>query len=131
MTTAPLFPHMLDPEIDNAFARLCVDVETALLPNLVKDVEQHVLQVRVALSANEFLDIAMAERIAKLLMNLLGRIESYPQPKQRLIVGASRYFIRSNDAQSDLSSLLGFDDDAAVLNYVLVELGHGELRIKL
>jgi uncharacterized membrane protein YkvA (DUF1232 family) len=131
MIATPLFSNMLDPEIDKTFARLCVDAEPALLPALMKDVEQHVSQVRSALEANEFLDVAMAERIAKLLMELLGKIESYPQPKQRLIVGASRYFVRSQDAQADLSSLLGFDDDAAVLNYVLVELGHGELRIKL
>jgi hypothetical protein len=48
-----------------------------------------------------------------------------------LIVGASRYFIRNHDVQDDTKSLLGFDDDTAVLNYVLVELGHGEMRIKL
>ena len=131
MIATPLFSNMLDPEIDKTFARLCVDAEPALLPVLMKDVEQHVLQVRSALEANEFLDVTMAERIAKLLMELLGKIESYPQPKQRLIVGASRYFVRSQDAQADLSSLLGFDDDAAVLNFVLVELGHGDLRIKL
>jgi hypothetical protein len=94
MTTIPLFPHLLDTEIDKAFTRLCADAEPSLLPLLVKDVEQHVLQVRIALSANEFLDIGMAERIAKLLINLLGRIESYPQPKQKLIVGASRYLVQ-------------------------------------
>lgn len=131
MTATPLFPHMLDPEIDRTFARLCVDVESNLLQGLVKDVEQHVSQVRSALEANEFLDVVLAEKIAKLLIDLLGTIERYPGAKQRLIVGAARYFVRSNDAQADLSSLLGFDDDAAVLNYVLVELGHGELRIKL
>ncbi len=131
MASTPLFSHLLDPEIDKTFTCLCVDLVPDLLPMLIKDVKQHVSQVRIALVANEFLDVALAERIAKLLMDLLGRIESYPAPKQRLIVGASRYFVRSNDAQADLSSLLGFDDDAAVLNYVLVELGHGNLRIKL
>lgn len=131
MKAITLFPHMLDPEIDKIFSQLCVDAESDLLPVLIKDVGQHVSQVRMALEMNEFLDVAMAETIAKLLLDLLGSIESYPQPKQRLIVGASRYFVRSHDVQADLSSLLGFDDDAAVLNFVLVELGHGELRIKL
>jgi uncharacterized membrane protein YkvA (DUF1232 family) len=131
MTSTPLFSHILDTEINRAFTHLCVDADPDLLPMLIKDVEQHVFQVRIALVANEFLDVAMAERIAALLKNLLANIESYPAPKQRLIVGASRYFVRSHDAQSDLSSLLGFDDDAAVLNYVLVELGHDELRIQL
>ena len=131
MTTTPLFAHLLDQEIDRVFTQLCADVDPALLTVLITEVEQHASLVRSALGVNEFLDVALAEKIAKLLKDLLGNIEKYPKPKQRLIVGASRYFVRSHDAQADLSSLLGFDDDAAVLNYVLVELGHDELRIKL
>jgi uncharacterized membrane protein YkvA (DUF1232 family) len=131
MAATPLFSHMLDPETDRTFARLCVDVEHALLPGLVNDVEQHVAQAREALAVNEFLDVAMADKVASLLVGLINKIGKYPQEKQKLIVGAARYFIRNHDAQDDMRSLLGFDDDVAVLNYVLTELGHADMRIQL
>lgn len=43
--------------------------------------------------------------------NLLNTIEKYPREKEHLVVGAVRYFVKSNDAQADLDTLLGFDDD--------------------
>jgi hypothetical protein len=46
MTSTPMFSNMLDPKIDQIFAKLCVNVEHALLPGLVNDVEQHVAQAR-------------------------------------------------------------------------------------
>jgi uncharacterized membrane protein YkvA (DUF1232 family) len=131
MTSTPFFSHMLNPEMDGKLAALCGDVETGLVTQLILDVQRHVGDVHQALKLNEFLDVSTAERIAAILVNLLGKIELYPKEKQRLIVGATRYFVKNNDAQADLDSLLGFDDDVEVLNFVLVELGQSEKRIKL
>ena len=131
MDSLSLFSHMLDPETNKTFTRLCVDVDSSLLHKLVKDVENHVVQVREALTTYEFLDVALAEKVATILVELIKKIETYPKNKQKLIVGAARYFIKSHDAQSDLKSLLGFDDDVAVLNYVLVELDQHDKRIQL
>jgi len=131
MTSTPLFSNMLDPELDRAFSRLCADVDSGLLHGLLQDVDEHVVQAHEALALNEFLDVSTAEKIATVLKGLLKDIEKYPQPKQRLVIGAARYFVRSQDAQNDMKSLLGFDDDATVLNYVLAELGHHEKRITL
>jgi hypothetical protein len=131
MNSLPLFSHILNPEVDQKFSLLCEDVSVDALPELLKEVHQHVLHVRQALAINEFLDVTTAEKIADRLTKLLRDIEKYPQSKKRLVIGAARYFVKSNDAQADLISLLGFDDDVAVLNYVLVELGKSELRISL
>lgn len=131
MTETPFFSHMLDPEIDRIFTKLCADAEPTLLLNLVKDVDRHVAQAREALAVNEFLDVVMAEQVASLLVGLINKIGKYPQEKQKLIVGAARYFVRSHDVQDDMRSLLGFDDDVAVVNYVLTELGYHDMRIKL
>jgi len=122
---------MLDPEVDRRFALLCDVVDGLALPGLIEDIQQHVLNVHKALEFNEFLDVGMAEKIAALLKKLLGEINKYPESKKKMIIGAVRYFVKSNDAQADLTSLLGFDDDVAVLNYVLVELGHADLRLPL
>jgi len=131
MTTLPLFSNMLNPETDRKFAGLCQDANGDLITQLLQDIETHVAQARLALRGNEFLDVTTAEKIATTLKKLLGKIDAYPIDKQRLVIGAARYFIKSNDAQADLNSLLGFDDDVEVLNYVLVELGHKEMRITL
>jgi uncharacterized membrane protein YkvA (DUF1232 family) len=131
MKPLPLFSHILDPEVDRNFWLLCEAVSIDALPELLEAVHQHALQVRQALKTNEFLDVALAEKIAETLAKLLGDIENYPPNQKRLVVGAARYFVKSHDAQADLVSLLGFDDDVAVLNYVLVELGQSELRISL
>lgn len=131
MTTLPLFSNMLNPETDRKFAGLCQDANGDLITQLLQDIETHVGQTHLALRGNEFLDVTTAEKIATTLKKLLGKIDAYPIDKQRLVIGAARYFIKSNDAQADLNSLLGFDDDVEVLNYVLVELGHKEMRITL
>lgn len=131
MTMLPLFPNMLESETSRKFAALCADSDPVIVNQLLGEIDEHVAQVRLALRVNEFLDVAMAEKIATKLKRLLEKIESYPREKQHLIVGAARYFVKSNDAQADLSSLLGFDDDVEVLNYVLAELGHHEMRIEL
>jgi len=131
MNSLSLFSHMLDPEVDRRFALLCDVVDGLALPGLIEDIQQHVLNVHKALEFNEFLDVGMAEKIAALLKKLLGEINKYPESKKKMIIGAVRYFVKSNDAQADLTSLLGFDDDVAVLNYVLVELGHADLRLPL
>ena len=131
MTANSLFSHMLDPEKNKKLASLCADIEPNFVENLTNEVDEHVTQVHLALKANEFLDVNIATKIADILKSLLNEFDKYPKQKQRLIVGAARYFIKSNDAQADFESLLGFDDDIEVLNYVLVELGCSDMRIQL
>ena len=129
MASTGIFPNTLDPNIDKVFSRLCKDLDSIIVPDLISCIEQHTSQVRLALQTNEFLDILTVEKIANRLIALLQEIEKYQKAKQHLIVGAAMYFVRNNDAQADMDSLLGFDDDVAVLNYVLVELGQSEKRI--
>ena len=42
-----------------------------------------------------------------------------------------RYFLREDDGDADLDSVLGFDDDAEVMNAVVTHLGHGEWLIEV
>lgn len=127
----PLFPNMLDQNLEKHFAPLCTDVTPGELAELHQQIVAHTINVHNALLHNEFIDVALAERIAHTLTGLLNDLSTYPENKRRLIVGATRYFTRGQDAQADLASILGFDDDAAVLNYVLKEIGRDDLRIGL
>ncbi len=45
------------------------------------------------------------------------------EDERRLVQAAVRYFIIEDDADSDLDSILGLDDDAQVVNAVLKHLG--------
>ncbi len=127
----PMFSNLLNPNLDKAFVPLCDALPVETLPELRQQVQEHVGHVRLTLHHNEFLDVTTAEKIAETLCRLFDQYPSYPTFKQRLIVGAARYFVYSHNSQPDLESLLGFDDDVAVLNFVLVELGEQALRLDL
>lgn len=80
---------------------------------------------------NEFLDVTLARQIAKRLHQLLDNYGHYSNEHQSLLVGTVRYFIKDDDAEHDMHSVLGLDDDVVVLNYLLDTLGRPELKISL
>ena len=127
----PGFEYQLSPRLDRLFSPLCIELSQTEIELLIQAISDHMQKIRDALRYNEFLDIQTAERISEILLTLLQRYPNYPKNKRAMIVGAARYFVFSNDAQSDLTSLLGFDDDVAVLNYVLDQIGHSDLRIPI
>ena len=43
---------------------------------------------------------------------------------------AARYFVRELDVDPDTTSLLGLEDDAAVINFVLDAIGQPELKVQ-
>ncbi len=127
----PTFGRQLEPRIDHVFAPLCIALPQGQLSQLRERVHLHVQETRQALARNEFLDIEMVERAADILDTLLDRYKTYSEPHRALIVGAARYFTEMDDADPDTKSLLGFDDDVAVLNFVLDTIGMGALKIEL
>ena len=67
----------------------------------------------------------LAKSLAEASLRLLGTLnEKTPETTRRLVQAAVRYFIIEDDADSDLDSILGLDDDAEVMNAVLKKLGH-------
>lgn len=128
-----LFPdsHPLPDRLARIFEPLCRDTEHVDLDRLTTQVIAHAAQIRQATRRNEFLDAGLADQIADLLCLLLSDV-THQTPQQRaLVVGAARYFTDMNDADSDLNSILGLDDDVEVLNHVLDLLGHTDLKVKL
>jgi uncharacterized membrane protein YkvA (DUF1232 family) len=76
----------------------------------------------------EFLDIGTAWTLVSQCRRLLLWLEEESSPdRTRLVQAAVRYFIKSNDGESDLSSPIGFDDDAEVVETVAVVLGREDL----
>jgi uncharacterized membrane protein YkvA (DUF1232 family) len=75
-------------------------------------------------------DPTLANTLAEASLRLLGTLkDASPESTRRLVQAAVRYFVIEEDADSDLDSILGLDDDAEVLNAVLRKLGHADWQI--
>ena len=121
----------LDPRLEGYFRPLCTPTNDQELSDLKTEITNHVEEIKLALKHNEFLDIDTAERLANTLLILLDEYNQYPEQQQTLIAGAARYFVHPLDADPDTGSVLGLDDDTAVLNYVLDTIGKPELKVEL
>lgn len=67
-----------------------------------------------------------AEQIAGVLRELLS---SAPEGKYRYAQAAAHYFVEDEDAEADLVSSAGFDDDLLVVNSVASHFGRPDLEL--
>lgn len=121
----------LSARLNQLFTPLCQAWPAAEAARLSTQVTAHVQAIEEALRKNEFLDLALAKNIAEALLRVLADYDQYPPPQQALIVGAARYFISEGDLEPDTSSVLGLDDDVAVLNFVLDTIGRADLKVEV
>lgn len=121
----------LPAHIQQQLMPLCEALPETAVSTLTTKIDEYLLAIQAALQQNEFMDIQLAREIAECLHLVLQDYGRYPADQQALIVGAARYFIKNDDAEHDLYSVLGLDDDAAVLNYLLDTLNRPELKIPL
>ena len=113
------------------FERLVAETQPMHLVTLAGDVDAHLEEIRVAAKRNELLPVDLAEEIAGKLQGLLRGLGELPAEQQRLVIGAARYFVSTQDVNPDTETVLGLDDDASVLNYVLETIGRTDLLIDL
>lgn len=121
----------LSPRVYQVFAPLCAAVPVAETKALSGKITTHVQAVSEALRTNEFIDLTLAKALASILQTILAEYSHYPLAQQALIVGAVRYFLYDGDANPDTASVLGFDDDAVVINYVLELINRPELKVEV
>ena len=124
-------PGGLDPELEIAFKPLCLALSSEQAVELAERVLAHLETLRQVGLVNKTLDETTAQALTDRLAGLLAEFERLPEDHQLLVVGAARYFTRSRDIQPDFSSTAGFEDDVAVLNFVLQQIGRGNLRLEL
>ena len=123
--TTLLIPDQVRPLVDEL-------LQAPLLPigELRRQLSAHRRLILEATQSGEFVDLGLAEHVAEACVGLLdGLTEDTPEQQRRLVQLAVRYFVRADDAEGDLTSVSGFDDDAAVLNAVARQLGREELCI--
>lgn len=98
---------------------------------LSANVHRYRTTITKAATRNEFIDITLAYAIADRLTLLLDRYEDLPPDHQSVVSAAVAYFVLPQDAEDDLDSVLGFEDDAMVLNACLDYIGAPDLKIPI
>jgi uncharacterized membrane protein YkvA (DUF1232 family) len=77
-------------------------------------------------------DPALANGLAEATIKLLGTLgDETPERTRRMVQAAVRYFVIEHDADGDMDSILGLDDDADVVNAVLRALGHQGWQVQV
>ena len=93
-------------------------------------VETHLEAVRIAAAGTPIIDLDLAERVGAACLMLLKDYRGASRARRRWIQIACRYFAQVHDGEDDFTSVIGFDDDADVVNHALEHLGRGDLHIE-
>ncbi len=91
---------------------------------LLQEIDDCLGMIRRIVMEGAPLDVSFIEEVAaeaRRLVRGLGPRSS--QQERRLVQAAVRYFVLADDAEGDLVSVIGFDDDARVLQAVAEHLG--------
>lgn len=121
--------YLLNPEEQDQFRRLCLPTTAEELAALPEVVELHLTQIEAEAGPNA--DLEAAQAIGRALITLLSAGLSLDDAQRALVRGAVEYFLMVDDASGDLEDVLGFDDDARVVNSVLDRIGQPQLKIDL
>jgi uncharacterized membrane protein YkvA (DUF1232 family) len=98
---------------------------------LGRDIANYLERIRKEERENEFIDVGLAEKVARACRELLTRWDSFSSEERKLAQAAANYFVLQQDGDDDLECVLGFEDDAQVVNAVMDALGLSENRIDL
>ncbi len=120
---------LLHPDEQRRFRRLCIDTSVEDLAQLTEVVAIHLDHVKNNAGPNT--DVETAELVAEAATKLLAFSRDFDRRDRALIRGAVEYFILNDDASDDMEDVLGFDDDARVLNAMLDRIGRGDLKVRL
>jgi len=112
---------------EEARTRLVELMEEPPIPaaELAEQIGAYLGRIRQVVMQGAPLDVSAAERLATLSRDLIGQMGSLPdEADRRLVQAAVRYFVLEDDAEGDLVSILGLDDDEQVLRAVSRHLGN-------
>ncbi len=92
---------------------------------------EYLLAVEAEADEGAFIDLPLAQKIGGVLDQLLEAPADAGLDQHRALQLAVLYFEQEDDAEPDVDSVLGFEDDAHVVNAVLRFLGRDDLLIDL
>jgi uncharacterized membrane protein YkvA (DUF1232 family) len=112
--------------------RTLLDEPLVSADELRREIAEYVAAVHARAQREEFVDVRLVDRVGDACLGLLSAIgDEAPPESRRLVQAAIRYFILESDADSDFSSVVGFDDDAEVVNAVARYLQRTDLVVEV
>ncbi len=125
-------PDIRLPPTIPAKCRKVFQAKVELLPPdgaavLKAQVGRYLKTIHAQAPKNRNINLELIDRMGAVFDQLLDGYTTFPEEHRALVVGAARYFIETSDANDDLTDPLGFDDDLAVLNTVLMVIGRHDL----
>jgi hypothetical protein len=90
----------------------------------------HAVATHGAASRNDAVDLSLSLRIAGRLREAVDDWNALTTAQRSAVQAAIGYYALSADADDDLHTLMGFEDDAAVANIVLAWIGRDDLVIR-
>jgi len=99
---------------------------------LLTGLDGYTRRIDAAAHRRHYVDVNLAEAILRSCRHLLE--SDWPdldEDQRRLACLACAYYLEADDAEGDLESVFGFDDDALVLNGVLDAIGRPELKVRV
>lgn len=105
--------------------------ETLDATELLRRVQRHLDDTRMAHSRNRIVNLRLATAIANVANALLSDWDLIAVQYRNWLGGAILYFANSRDSEHDFSSAIGFEDDAEVMNACLELAGKSALCIAI
>lgn len=123
--------ELVDEEARTIIERLLAE-EPLPLGELRDEVAAYVMRVGRDAETDHRIDFDMAESIGDSLRGLIDHVQADgDEEAHRLVHMAVRYFILEEDAEADLESLIGFDDDAEIVTEVAEALDRPDLAVEM
>lgn len=118
----------LPTDLERALNRLRTDAP-ADLSQLRTELNTWRQSVNAASLRQDFLDVELAEKLVSCADALLEDLAAgaFDGEHRALVQAGLRYLVDDDDADPDLESPLGLEDDAAVLSHVAREVGRPDL----
>ncbi len=123
----PTFPAEVAPTFQN----LCEAVDAGLIPQLQEELGKFVREFEEGAENNQRIDLRLVKQLEQCSRALLERYIDLTEEQRALAIGAIRYFVITDDALPDEGFASGLDDDVAVMNYVLEQLGVEGMFIRI
>jgi len=125
--------QLLHPNERDQFVGLCVTTTCEELNAQLPRIQGYLAEIEAAWKLDESTDVDTARKIAAALEDLIKTDCADPSltnEGRALLRGAIEYFLLTVDNQDDITDLLGFDDDARVVNAVSDVLERPDLRVE-
>jgi uncharacterized membrane protein YkvA (DUF1232 family) len=105
-------------------------LDEALVPadELFGQVDDHLARIEQHAAQDGFVDVELARTLTKRCRRLLESCANKAlKDHGHLVQAAVRYFVLDEDGDSDIASIIGFDDDALVIELVAREIGREDV----